>query len=119
MNRCLRCWRVPHLYAGLREFVETQTHLNQGVVRILGLAFLFLYFAHIQACLFFFIAWVETDLYGADYVTWASLQHLFDLDISHQYLRALYWAVVSCATIGYGDVVCGAVFIGYLNIFYV
>jgi hypothetical protein len=47
------------------QFVEKRLKLNAGYVRIGGLGFVFLYFAHVIGCGFFFLAWSEYRAGGA------------------------------------------------------
>jgi hypothetical protein len=53
------------MYLFLSQFVEKRLKLNAGYVRIGGLGFVFLYFAHVVGCGFFFLAACEYRAGGA------------------------------------------------------
>jgi hypothetical protein len=99
LNKLLLSWRVPRLWADVKRWIEQHLMLNQGYVRIAGLGFAFLYATHILGCLFFFVSKNEPN--EATSKTWVAVAGLEEKPISYQYIRSIYWALVTCATIGY------------------
>jgi hypothetical protein len=57
LNRVVLCRRLPLLISALQQYIETHAHLNQHLLRIGGLALLFLYFTHVVGCVLYFIGW--------------------------------------------------------------
>lgn len=56
---------------------------------------------HISSCLFYLAAKIE----GFSNETWVIRYDVLDLDADQKYLMALYWAITTLCTIGYGDIV--------------
>ena len=73
--------------------------------------------AHLLGCSFYALI----DYQGL-HIGWAGEHHLADASLGSRYLICLYWALVTVATIGYGDIVprtdlerlfvVGAIFVG-------
>ena len=88
--RLLRLLRLAHI-ANFMQKIAKENVINASVLRMIFLGFWVALFAHLAAC-----AWIAL---GAGNIgpEWASQRELL-------YLRSLYWAVTTIATIGYGDV---------------
>lgn len=84
----LKLVKVPFLLKHIQEFFS----LNPALMRLLSFAFWFVLAVHFIA-----LGWILIG--AADTQTAANAAR----SPSDQYLRALYWAVTTVATIGYGD----------------
>lgn len=63
--------------------------------------FLFCYFNHVSACLFYFLA----RLQGLDPSTWVYSKGLLDAINANIYIWALYWNLTTVTTVGYGNII--------------
>ena len=54
---------------------------------------------HLMACLWFFVATFEPNLYD----TWVGSRDAVDADPEYQYFLSIYWAFQTVTTVGYGD----------------
>ncbi|CAL5221935.1 g4209 [Coccomyxa viridis] len=95
--RLIRLYRVRWFFEHL-EYNLTLSLLWVTLVRNLVYV---LYVTHWSACTFYFIA----SQYGLDQDTWIGrhFDDVVDMPIAVRYIFALYWAITTLATVGYGD----------------
>jgi len=88
--RLLRLLRLAHIAKFMQKLAKENV-INASVLRMIFLGFWVALFAHLATC-----GWI---VLGAGNIgpEWTSHKELL-------YLRSLYWAVTTIATIGYGDV---------------
>ncbi|XP_051146393.1 potassium channel SKOR-like isoform X2 [Andrographis paniculata] len=90
--------------------MEKDTRINYLFTRIVKLITVELYCTHTAACIFYFLAttlpeekegytWIGSLKLG-DY----SYSHFREIDIWQRYTTSLYFAIVTMATVGYGDI---------------
>jgi voltage-gated potassium channel len=99
LNRLLRLVRIVVLGQRLERYSRaTRQRVRIGLlVSFMGLL------AHCVACGWF----ASARLDGFPGESWVSLADLTNADTATQYIRSLYWAVVTMTTIGYGDITPG------------
>ncbi|XP_073109937.1 potassium channel KOR1 isoform X2 [Elaeis guineensis] len=90
--------------------MEKDIRINYLFTRIVKLIVVELYCTHTAACIFYYLAttlpasmegytWIGSLKLG-DY----SYSHFRDMDIAKRYITSLYFAIVTMATVGYGDI---------------
>ncbi|CAI9113199.1 OLC1v1013772C4 [Oldenlandia corymbosa var. corymbosa] len=104
--RLSRALRVTEFF----EKMEKDIRINYLFTRIIKLFVVELYCTHTAACIFYYIAttlppskegytWIGSLKMG-DY----SYAHFRDIDLWTRYITSLYFAVVTMATVGYGEI---------------
>ncbi|XP_072953068.1 potassium channel KOR1-like isoform X1 [Typha angustifolia] len=90
--------------------MEKDIRINYLFTRIVKLIVVELYCTHTAACIFYYLAttlpeskegqtWIGSLTLG-DY----SYSHFREIDLCNRYLTSLYFAIVTMATVGYGDI---------------
>ncbi|XP_029127278.1 potassium channel SKOR isoform X2 [Cajanus cajan] len=104
--RLTRALRVTEFF----ESLEKDTRVNYLFTRIVKLLVVELYCTHTAACIFYYLAttvppsqesytWIGTLKMG-DY-SYSDFRHV---DLWKRYVTSLYFAIVTMATVGYGDI---------------
>lgn len=104
--RLIRVCKVTDFFQKL----EKDTRINYMFTRILKLIAVELYCTHTAACVFYYLAttlpqseegytWIGSLKLG-DY----SYSHFREIDIWKRYTTSLYFAIITMATVGYGDI---------------
>lgn len=107
--RILRMFRLVRLLRLLKvgEYVTTLEEafdINLRPLRILQLVMKMAFIAHLLACCWF---WVGTHPSSPEEATWVSTYDggaALEGEVSEQYLFAIYWALTTLTTVGYGDI---------------
>ncbi|CAM8924699.1 unnamed protein product [Rhodiola kirilowii] len=105
----LRLVRLRKVEVFLQD-MEKDIRINYLFTRIVKLIVVELYCTHTAACIFYYLAttlppeqegytWIGSLKMG-DY----SYSHFRDIDIWTRYITSLYFAIVTMATVGYGDI---------------
>lgn len=103
--RVLRVGRLLRSNNSRARFTKT--------VRLVQVIIVFLLFMHWSACFFNAVPAVEAFFGGYSYdlvlngdvMSWLAASGLLSVNDETRYIASLYWAVVTCVTLGYGDIV--------------
>ncbi|KAL5705521.1 hypothetical protein ACHQM5_023817 [Ranunculus cassubicifolius] len=105
----IRLLRVRKVRQFLQK-LEKDIRINYLITRIVILIFVQLYYTHTAACIFYYLA---TTLPASDEShTWIgslrmgdfSYSNFREIELGKRYMTSLYFATVTMATVGYGDV---------------
>ncbi|XVF23160.1 hypothetical protein REPUB_Repub13aG0013300 [Reevesia pubescens] len=105
----IRLYRV-HKVTVFFQHMEKDIRINYLFTRIIKLLFVELYCTHTAACIFYYLAttlppekegytWIGSLKLG-DY----SYSHFREIDLWKRYTTSMYFAIVTMATVGYGDI---------------
>ncbi|XVE89333.1 hypothetical protein DITRI_Ditri19aG0193600 [Diplodiscus trichospermus] len=105
----IRLYRV-HKVTVFFQKIEKDIRINYLFTRIIKLIFVELYCTHTAACIFYYLAttlppekegytWIGSLKLG-DY----SYVHFREIDLWKRYTTSMYFAIVTMATVGYGDI---------------
>ncbi|XP_068661937.1 potassium channel KOR1-like [Aristolochia californica] len=105
----IRLTRVIKVEQFLRK-MEKDIRINYLFTRIVKLIVVELYCTHTAACIFYYLATTLPASHEAD--TWIGSLKLGDfsytnfrkIDLFKRYITSLYFAIVTMATVGYGDI---------------
>ncbi|KAL7466716.1 hypothetical protein ACHAXS_007001 [Conticribra weissflogii] len=120
MNKLLRAIEMPHLTRQVEySLARSGIKVPKNPLKVLKLLLVILMLAHINSCVFFAMANFNQHNNRQDpegQVNWANSQGLLESSptcpgnpasfqvVSHQYTAALYWAMATISTVGYGDI---------------
>lgn len=97
--RLLRIVRIVRLFVIFSRW-ERQSWTNAGYLRIAKLFTVILMLLHWVACAWFVVPFMESFPVGS----WVVAEGIQGADRVTQYIRSLYWVIVTMTTVGFGDI---------------
>eukprot|EP00002_Diphylleia_rotans_P034958 TRINITY_DN7574_c0_g1_i5.p1 TRINITY_DN7574_c0_g1~~TRINITY_DN7574_c0_g1_i5.p1 ORF type:complete len:1102 (+),score=233.45 TRINITY_DN7574_c0_g1_i5:120-3425(+) len=96
LNRIFRILSMPNAFANVEKHISQ----NVNVIRLVKLFFSVLLYVHWVGCLWLWLASYEKK----NPKSWGNRLDIHDEDPVDQYITAAYWALITFATVGYGDI---------------
>lgn len=75
--------------------------MSQETKQIFASFIILTYLLHLLGCLFAITGNISE---GFEYESWLQVNGFDQFDMQTKYLISFYWAAVTCATVGYGDI---------------
>ena len=120
LNKLLRAIEMPYLIKRVEHsLAKAGVKVPKNPLKLFKLLLVILLLGHLNSCVFFMMANFNQHAYSGDSTNqhnWASAEGLLDLSptcpgkpvayllVGQQYTAALYWAMATISTVGYGDI---------------
>ncbi|KAF0688107.1 Aste57867_20268 [Aphanomyces stellatus] len=98
--RLLRLFRMIRILNRLQHALLIRSTISSLFRYCLTVVFI----SHWFACFFFWVSYQDSTAPGPPLNSWLKEKSLLGATITDQYVAALYWAIMTLATVGYGDV---------------
>jgi CRP-like cAMP-binding protein len=104
LYRLVKILRVMKMIASMQkmesiEYLQTKLSLKTSTIKIIVFLCAATLLLHNISCIWFLMARLEDSP-----ETWLASTGTVDTSISDQYITSLYWAILTLATVGYGDI---------------
>ena len=108
INKMMALAHMPCLISDFEKYIVQQLHTGRrlSAVRCYHMFYVVVSAAHWFACLYYFVGYTQSD-------GWITIPGMMDnqlalenntTELSRRYIRSLYFAIGSLATVGYGDI---------------
>lgn len=77
---------------------------SKNIVKLFKLMTMVLFISHIFACVWLFESRLFPINEDEGFSNWMIFSDVYQLDLKSKYIMAMYFVVVTMATVGYGDV---------------
>ena len=120
LNKLLRAIEMPDLIKRVEHsLTKAGFKVPKNPLKLVKLFLVILLLGHLNSCVFFIMANFNQHAHSGDSIrqhNWASAEGLLDLSptcpgkpvtyslVGQQYTAALYWAMATISTVGYGDI---------------
>ncbi|OQR86191.1 Voltage-gated Ion Channel (VIC) Superfamily [Achlya hypogyna] len=98
--RLLRLFRMLRILNRLQHALLIRSTISSLFRYCLTVVFI----SHWFACIFFYVSYQDSNYSEPPVNTWLKEKNLLNAGIWDQYVAALYWAMTTLSTVGYGDV---------------
>eukprot|EP00347_Sterkiella_histriomuscorum_P006811 403351340 len=96
--KLLRVFKLQKIIITVEEYIVSDEVMF--ILRFAKIMITIIFFAHWMACFYFAVGYQQLD---SEYTSWIIEANIKDESVGKQYIFALYWAIQTMCTVGYGD----------------